>query len=99
MLGEPASVVHRGGRLALDPARVFVDAWAAEALAARAGALRAAGDEVGAARADAAAAALARGELLADEDHPVIVEARGRLAARLAAPRAAQGSPRGARRA
>jgi hypothetical protein len=62
---------------------VFVDAWAFEALAARAQAARAGGDPVRAARASAAALALHAGELLGDEPHPFAVEPRARLAAHL----------------
>lgn len=36
LLGDPAALVVRTGRAALDPERVFVDAWAVERLAARA---------------------------------------------------------------
>jgi LuxR family maltose regulon positive regulatory protein len=82
MLGDPAAVVHRGGRLALDPARVFVDAWAFEALAARADALRAAGAVAPALRCAAGAGALYAGELFGDEEHPLVSEPRARLAAR-----------------
>jgi hypothetical protein len=90
LLGDNAALVLRSGRLALDPARVFVDAWAFEALVARAGALHAAGDAAGAARVAARARALYRGELLEDDEHPLVAEARSRLATqlrRLPAPR------------
>jgi hypothetical protein len=81
LLGDPAAVVHRGGRLALDAARVFVDAWAFETLAARADASRTAGDVARARRAAASAAALYRGDLFGDDPDPFAAEPRARLAA------------------
>jgi hypothetical protein len=81
LLGDPAAVVHRGGRLALDPTRVFVDAWAFEALAARADASRTAGDVARARRTAERAAALYRGELFGDDPHPAAAEPRARLVA------------------
>jgi len=51
LLGDPASVVHCGGRAALDARRVFVDAWAVEWLAAHAEVLRATGCLAGSLRA------------------------------------------------
>jgi hypothetical protein len=58
-----------------------VDAWAFEALAARAEASRAARDALPASRSATSALALYRGELLGDLDLPFAVEPRGRLAA------------------
>jgi DNA-binding SARP family transcriptional activator len=81
LLGDPAAVVHRSGRLALDPSRVFVDAWAFEALAARADASRTAGDLARARRVAASAVALYGGELLGDDPHPAAAGSRARLAA------------------
>jgi hypothetical protein len=83
ILGDPAAVVQRGGRLALDSRRVFVDAWAFEALAARADALRAAGDLPRARRSADSACSLYRGEPFGEEDHPLLGEPRSRLAAEL----------------
>jgi DNA-binding SARP family transcriptional activator len=83
ILGEPSAVTHRGGRLALDQTRVFVDAWAFEALAARADAFRVAGDPVRALRSAARATALYSGELFGEDEHPLLAEPRARLASRL----------------
>ncbi len=84
LLGDPAAVVRRGGRAALDPDRVFVDAWAVERLAERAEALHALSDVAEALRAAAAAAELYRGDLLADDDSPALDAARTRLRQRMA---------------
>jgi tetratricopeptide (TPR) repeat protein len=83
MLGDPAAVVRHAGRASLDPARVHVDAWAVDALAARAEALHARGNLAEALRAAAAAADMYRGDLLADSDEPAIGAPRARLRARL----------------
>jgi hypothetical protein len=88
LLADPASVVRRGGRAALEPGHVFVDAWAFEALASRGEALRARGDLAGALRAAASARELYQGELLADHDHPALEPARARLRRRFEALRA-----------
>jgi DNA-binding SARP family transcriptional activator len=81
LLGDPAALVHRAARLALDPGRVFVDAWAFEALAARAEVSRAARDALPASRSATSALALYRGELLGDLDLPFAVAPRRHLAA------------------
>lgn len=78
LLGDPDAVVRRRGRLAIDPARVFVDAWAFEALAALAAEEGARGAGRAAAR---AAAALYRGDLLDDDDDPELDAPRARLRA------------------
>lgn len=83
MLGDPAAVVRHAGRASLDPARVYVDAWALEGLAARAEALRVRGDLAEALRAAAAAADMYRGDLLADSDEPAVAEKRALLRERL----------------
>jgi hypothetical protein len=81
LLGDGPSVVQRGGRLALDATRVWVDAWAFERLAASARTLRDAGALDAAARAVAAARCLYGGELFdGEDDHPAVVAARDRLA-------------------
>jgi hypothetical protein len=82
LLADPTALVRRGGRAALDPGRVFVDAWAFEALARRAEDHHAGGDAAKARRAAAAAIALYRGDLLPDDDLPAVAGARERLRAR-----------------
>jgi hypothetical protein len=79
ILGDAAAVTLRAGRAALDPDRVFVDAWAVERLATRAEALRSRGEDEEAARTAASAAALYRGDLLADDGDPRFAPARDRL--------------------
>jgi ATP/maltotriose-dependent transcriptional regulator MalT len=79
LLGDPAALVRRDGRAALDGERVFVDAWAVEALASRAEALRSGGHLGEALRVAAQANELYRGDLLPDDDHPDVAAARKRL--------------------
>jgi DNA-binding SARP family transcriptional activator len=85
LLGDPAAVVHRGGRVAIDGGRVFVDAWAFDALASTAEAARHAGYLPGAARWARRAAVLFTGEPFADEEHPLLAEPRAQLARRFRA--------------
>ncbi len=79
LLGDPTALSQRGGRLALDPARVFVDAWAVEALADRAEKLKRRGALDAARRVSEAAARLDRGDLFGDEPDPSLSFARERL--------------------
>jgi hypothetical protein len=78
ILGDQKAVVRRGDRITLDAGRVFVDAWALEALAAKAGAPTS-GDGQHAARLSAAAAELGVGELFGDDEDPRVAFARDRV--------------------
>jgi hypothetical protein len=83
LLGDPAAIVQRDGRMAIDPLRVFVDAWALEELVARAGALRVAGQLEPARGLERAAAGLAAGDLFGDEPDPAVAFARERYRTQL----------------
>ena len=80
LLGKMEAVVHREGRVALDPRFVFVDAWALEHLLARIGAARARGDDAAhVAALCSRARSLYRGDLFRDDDDPLLAGARERL--------------------
>lgn len=83
LLGSAEAVLHQGGRVALDPQLVLVDAWALERLLGRIDTLRgrdgAAPSQLAALR--ARARQLHRGELFGGEDGVVHQRARERLAA------------------
>lgn len=82
LLGSNASILQRGGRLALAPDRVFVDAWAVESLLERAGA-----PAPGAALPDETrrrVRELYRGDLFGEEpDEGLMIDARRRLRSRV----------------
>ena len=79
LLGKMEAIVHREGRVALDPRLVFVDAWALERLLARIGAARARGaaDRL-VADLCSRARSLYQGELFGGDDARC-ASARGRL--------------------
>ncbi len=80
LLGKTEAIVHEGGRVALDPRLVFVDAWALERLLARIEAARARGAEAGpVAQLCDRARKLYRGDLFSDDAHPLLAGARERL--------------------
>jgi hypothetical protein len=88
ILGAADALPLRGGRLALDPGRVFVDAWALEALATRSEALRVRGQHDAAGRLGEMAAQLDHGELFGEDDDQLVAFARERLRNRVSALRA-----------
>ena len=86
LLGRNDVVLHSSGRVALDPALVFVDSWALERMLDRLERLRAA-KAVDRTRIDPLTEevrALYRGELFADAGEPLLVDARERLRRRVA---------------
>jgi len=83
LLGEPHAVVQREGRLLIDPALAFVDAWAVEHLAEAAPADGAPGGRLGSDARARHVRRLSAGELLPGDDSPVVTAVRERIRAKV----------------